>query len=194
RSDWAKRVITDSKDARGTLRELIATAQEMFTVKVPSALAIECACGACSGLDEYTVFLTPTQSGVESAAVPDLSAAGIYLGFANGVLVIQGIAPGSWAALHTPLRRGDRVQKLNGRPTNTGLVAAAESLKHPVDGFQQLELPAAGDAPAVVVRIPLVVPTVYGTKLVNPVAADKIGYTRIGGFSPTTPRELDDAI
>jgi carboxyl-terminal processing protease len=193
RKDWANRKVTDHKEARIALRRLVAAAQDALPVRVPAALAIECACGACSGLDEYTVFLTPNQPGTEAAAIPDLSAAGLYLGASKDGLIVQGVAPGSWAAHHTQLRRGDRIPKVNGRAATT-LAAAAEALRHPVDGFQQLELPPRGDNPAVIVRIPLVVPTVYGTKLVNPTAVEKIGYVRMGGFSPTTPRELDDAI
>ena len=170
---------------------MVAAAQDAFPVHIPAALAVECACGACSGLDEYTVFLTPNQSGSESSAIPDLSAAGIYLGATKDAIVIQGIAPGSWAAHHTPLKRGDRIVKLNGRPTNTGLAGAAEALRHPLDGFQQLELAATGDGPANVVRLPLTVPTVYGIK---PLSTKEIGYARIGSFSTTTPRELDEAI
>src|SRR5207253_1240396 len=55
RRDWAKRSVTNHKEARSQLRQLIAAAQDALPVRVPSALAVECACGACSGLDEYTV-------------------------------------------------------------------------------------------------------------------------------------------
>ncbi len=194
RSDWSKRAVNDHKEARAALRQLVAAAQDAFTVRVPAALAIECACGACSGLDEYTVFLTPTQPGSEASAIPDLSALGLYLGVTKDGLVIQGVVPGSWAALHTQLERGNRIAKLNGRTMDTGLAGAAEALRNPVDGFQQLELPAAVDSPPVTVRLPLVVPTVYGMKLVNPAGSEKIGYARIGRFSTSTPRELDDTI
>lgn len=193
RRDWAKREIADHKEARAALRQLIAAAQDAFPVRVPAALAIECACGACSGLDEYTVFLTPNQPGAEAAAIPDLSAVGLYFGATKDGIVVQAVAPGSWAAHHTALRRGDRIQKVNGRDA-TNFAKAAEALRHPINGFQQLELPATRDNPAATVRIPLVVPTVFGTKIVNPAAVEKIGFARIGGFSPTTPRELDDAI
>lgn len=194
RRDWSKRTVNDYKEARSALRQLVAAAQDAFTVRVPAALAIECACGACSGLDEYTIFLTPNLPGAESSAIPDLTAAGLYLGATKDGLVIQGVVPGSWAALHTQLRRGDRISKVNGRPTNTGLAGAAEALRNPLDGFQQLELPAAVDSPAVVVRLPLTVPTVYGMKLINPAGVEKIGYARIGSFSTTTPRELDEIL
>ena len=194
RRDWSKRTVSDHKDGRSALRDLVAAAQDAFTVRVPAALAIECACGACSGLDEYTIFLTPNLPGTDASAIPDLTAAGLYLGTTREGLVIQGVVPGSWASLHTQLRRGDRISKVNGRPTTAGLAAVAEALRNPLDGFQQLELPAAVDGPAVVVRLPLTVPTVYGMKLVNPPGSEKIGYARIGNFSATTPRELDETL
>lgn len=191
RRDWSKRTVNDHKEARAALLRLIATAQDAFTVRVPAAIAIECAAGACSGLDEYTVFLTPSQ-GAETAAGPDLSAAGLYLGAAKDGVVVQGIAPNSWFALsHPQVRRGDRVSKINGRPVGS-LAGAVEALRNPnADGFHSFEFPVTG-GPAVVARIPVNVPTVYGQKLVH--AGEKIGYVRIGSFSPTTPRELDDAI
>ncbi|QJW99368.1 S41 family peptidase [Frigoriglobus tundricola] len=194
RRDWAKRTIADHKDARTALRQLVAAMQDAFTVRVPAVIAIECACGACSGLDEYTVFLTPQLQGADASNIPDLSAAGLYLGATRSGLVIQGVAPGSWAALHTPLRRGDRIAKVNGRTTDTGSAGAAEALRNPLDGFQQLELAPQGDGPGVVVRLPLTIPTVFGIKVVNPAGVDKIGYARIGSFATTTPRELDDAL
>lgn len=191
RREWAKRVINDYKEARTALRQLVALAQDKFTVRVPAALVLECACGVCSGLDEYTVFLTPNAT---PTAVPDLSAAGLYLGWGKDGLVIEGIIPNSWVALNHPqLQRGTRITRINGRTMdNAGLAGAADALRHPNnDGFHQIEVPPVNDGPPVVARIPANVPTVYGTKLLIP---KEIGYIRIGSFSPTTPRELDEAI
>jgi|SRR5579883_887369 len=192
RREWAKRIITDYKEARTALRQLVALAQDKFTVRVPAALVLECSCGACSGLDEYTVFLTPNAT--TPTVVPDLSAAGLYLGWGKDGLVIEGIIPNSWAALNHPqLQRGTRITRINGRTMdNAGLAGAAEALRHPNNGgFHQIEFPPGNDGPPLVARIPVNVPTVYGTKLLNP---KEIGYIRIGSFSPTTPRELDEAI
>ncbi len=194
RRDWAKRTISNYTDARFALRQLIATAQDALPVRAPSALAVEAACGACSGLDEYTVFLTPNVPGADAAAGPDLSAAGLYLGATKDGVVIQGIVPNSWFKLSYPeVERGARVAKINDRVMDgPGLAGAADALRAPgPDGFHVLEVRPAGGADPVFVRIPAVVPTVYGTKLLNP---KEIGYARIGSFAPTTPRELDAAI
>jgi C-terminal peptidase prc len=194
RRDWSKRGVKDHTEARTRLRQLISAAQDAFIVRFPSALAVECACGACSGLDEYTVFLTPTQPGAEALAVPDLSAAGLYLAVAKDGVVVQGVVPNSWVDLtHPELRRGTRIVKINGRTIGAGgLAVAADALRNPgPDGFHQFEVRPPGDAATVLARIPVAVPTVYGAKLLNP---KEIGYARIGSFAPSTPCELDEAI
>lgn len=193
RQIWAKRVILDHKDARSTMRRLIAGAKDHFTVRVPAALAVEAACGACGGLDEYTVFLTPNAN-AEPSTIPDLTAAGLYLGIANNALVVDGIVPNSWVALNYPqLRRGDRITRLNALAMDAaGLPAAAGALRHPVEGFHQLDIRGGGDDAKIEVRIPVAVPSVYGMRMVP---NDKpVGYLRIGHFQTSTPRELDAAI
>lgn len=196
RVSWAKQPITNASDAKLQLRKLTAAAQEQFPVRVPSALVIEVVCGACAGLDEYTVFLNPAQLSPDaSSSVPDLSVQGIYLGIEDGALIVTGVAANSWADLNTPqLRKGDRIARLNGRMMEmTTPAATAEALRFPIDGFHELEtLPTEPDTLPAVARLPVVVPTVYGTEVVD--ARYGVGYTRIGSIAPTTPRELDDAI
>lgn len=190
RRDWAKRPVADYKEARALLRDLIAAAQDALAVRLPAALAVECAFGACGGLDEYTALLVP--HGPDAAPVPDLSAAGVYLAFGKAEPTVQAVVPGSWAAHHTALRRGDRIARVNGRPTaGLGVAGLAEALRNPPDGFHLLELAAGGDAPALLARIPATVPTVYGSR---PMHTKEIGYIRIGAFATSTPRELDEAI
>jgi carboxyl-terminal processing protease len=189
RRDWAARAVTDFKEARTQLRNLIGEAQDAFAVRVPAALAVECAFGACSGLDEYTALVAPHVT--EAAAVPDLSAAGVYLAYTKAELTVQLVAPGSWAAHHTALRRGDRITRINGRSTaGLGLPGIADALRSPVDGFHLLEVTVNDEAP-LIARVPATVPTVYGSR---PMHTKEIGYIRIGSFNTNTPRELDEAI
>jgi C-terminal peptidase prc len=192
RAQWAKRPVADYKEARAALRRLGAHAQDYFALKAPAALAVEAASGACSGLDEYTVFIAPTP-GAEPSPVAELAASGLYLGVSKDALVVQGIAPNSWVALTYPqLRRGDRVVRVNGRPTDSGgLSAAAAALRTPTDGTHLLDVRGAGDDAKFQARVPTAVPSVYGTRLLP----DRpVGYTRIGAFQPSTPRDLDDAL
>jgi C-terminal peptidase prc len=191
RDTWAKRTIADQSHARANMRRLIAAAQDHFAVRVPAAFAVEAACGACSGLDEYTVFLTPN-AGAEVSPIHDLSAAGLFLGVAKGQLVIEGILPNSWIAHAYPqLRPGDRVTALNNKPMDVGGIPnAVTALRKPVDGFHLIDIRGNDDA-KLQLRVPLVIPSVYGTRMIP----DKpVGYTRIGNFQPATPRELDVAL
>lgn len=189
RRDWAPRNVSDFKDARAQLRNLIGEAQDAFAVRLPAALAVECSFGACSGLDEYTALLAPHTT--DATAVPDLTAAGVYLAYAKAELKVQAVAPGSWAEHHTALRRGDRVTRINGRSTaGLGLPGIADALRAPVDGAHLLEV-TVNDEPPLLVRVPVSVPTVYGSR---PMHTKEVGYVRIGSFNTNTPRELDDAI
>ncbi|MCS6864265.1 MAG: S41 family peptidase [Gemmataceae bacterium] len=190
RSDWAKRPIRDHREARSTLRQLIATAQDQLAVRVPAALAVEAACGACSGLDEYTVFLTPT-SPTDIPPAVDLTAAGLHLAIEHDQLIIDYIAPHSWVALNYPeLKRGQRILLLNGRTmTGAGLSEALAALRHPSRGMHQLEVTTSTGEMTVV--IPISIPSVYGIRMMP---GTPVGYIRIGTFLNSTPAELDDAI
>lgn len=194
RTHWSKRVVTTAKDAKHALRQLLAAAADTFPLRLPAALAVEVLCGACSGLDEYSVFLTPGQFHADPNAVVDLTAHGLYLGFADGGLVIDGIAAGSWAALHTVLQKGDRITRLNGRSMDVvGPDAAADALRNHADGFHNLDIAPLGyDVATQFVRLPVAVPTVFGETILSP--KDGIGYVRVGAFLPTTARELDEKI
>ncbi|MBA4188779.1 MAG: hypothetical protein C0467_12340 [Planctomycetaceae bacterium] len=192
RVNWAKQPVANAIDAQKFLRQLLSAADAAFTVRVRSALILEMVCGACAGLDEYTVFLNPSQwNPAAVATVPDMTAQGVYLGIADGALVVAGVAPGSWAALNTSLIKGDRISRLNGKTMEmTTLALAAEALRTPVDGFHEIE--TIGVESDNLSRLPVVVPTVYRTEVVN--IKEGIGYIRIGSIATTTPRELDEAV
>jgi C-terminal peptidase prc len=201
RTSWIRQTVSNAHDAKLQLRKLIGAAQEKetFSVRVPSALVLEVVCGACNGLDEYTIFLNPSQLNPDSlSAVPDLTAQGVYLAFTEGEVMVAGVAPNSWAAFNTPLGKGDRIAQINGRTMAMATPAiAAEALRNPVNGFHDLVVHPAGQTgsasdTAIDVGLPVEVPTVYGDNLTT--ARDDVGYARVGSFTQTTPRELDDAL
>ncbi|MDB5307870.1 MAG: ctpB 1 [Gemmataceae bacterium] len=192
RAFWAKRPVNDAREARAALKQLLAAAQDTFPIRYPAALAVEFVCGACSGLDEYTVFLTPAYTVEVIDTCSDLSVYGLYLAFHDGGLVVEGVAPGSWAAFHTSLRKGDRIARVNGRVVDTG--GLADALRTPAGRFHEIDLPPPSktESPHATVRLPVAVPTVYGDRIVN--LDDGIGYVRVSEFHAGTPRELGDAI
>ncbi len=194
RTLWLKRIIADSRDARSHLKQLLAAAQDAFTLRMPSVLAIEFVCGACCGLDEYTVFLHPMHVNDAPEPTYDLTAYGINLRFEDGAAIVDDVLPGSWAAFHPqPLHKGDRIARINGRILEmAGPEMLADALRVSMNGVHEIEVPgmARGDAP-LLIRLPISLPTVWH-RVVG--AKDGIGHIRISEFLPTTPRDLDLAL
>jgi carboxyl-terminal processing protease len=193
RDDWRQRLPVNPREARHAARELVAEAQAAVGVRTPSAIVFELLCGACTGLDEYTVYVTPTAAQAELASpIVELAGYGILIRFADDRLVVDGLVPGSWAALHTGLRKGDRITRVNGREPVAGNPAA---LAEAVRAFGMLghELEVVASDPAEVptlVHLPVPVPTVYGVETVS--TPNGVGYLRVGAFRESTPRELDE--
>lgn len=193
RTDWAQRPVGSAKEARTTLRLLLNAVQDHCPIRFSSAVVLEFLCGACTGLDEYTVYLNPAMVSPDLATA-DLSDYGIYLAPRNGELIVDGIAVGSWAAHHTILSKGDRIARINGRAIEMGCLAdAADALRFPLGGFHELETtPTAPDMLPQLVRLPAAAPTVYAAQLLD--AKHGIGYLRVGSIQNGTVRELDAAI
>jgi C-terminal peptidase prc len=190
RSDWMKRPVADAREARSRLKELLAAAQDAFAVRVPAALAIEVVSGACSGLDEYTVFLNPSQL-LEPVEIPNLSSYGLAVRVHNGQLIVDAVQPGSWIAFHAPhLFKGVSLSKVNGRRV-ADHKTLNDALAASVNGLVELEVASAMRPEEAVVRLPAQMPTVWH-RVVG--SKDGIGYVRIGEFQPGTPRDLDLAL
>lgn len=191
---WENQPAANAREARNQLRKLAHAAVEAGAVRKPTSVVVEFLCGACTGLDDYTVFLTPAQASLDAElSLPDLQTYGIFTTITETGLKVQGIVPNSWAALNTPLAPGDRILRVNGRLFNPGSPAElAESLRNVGGTTHRLEivLPVPDMQP--VVELPATVPTVYGAAIVSP--KEGIGYLRVGAFRDSTPRELDDAI
>ncbi len=195
RQDWQHRLPTSSRAARVAARELVAAAQESLGVRTPSAVVFELLCGACTGLDEYTVYVTPTAAQAELASpILELAAYGILIRFVGGDPIVQGLVPGSWAALNTGLRKGDRITRVNGRAVVAGNPALlAQALRDYSMVGHELEVLSAepGMSPPMV-HVPVPVPTVYAAAMLNP--RDGVGYLKVGEFRESTSRELDEAV
>ena len=193
RTFWAKRIIADARDARASLKQLLAAAQDTFAIRVPAALAIEFVCGACCGLDEYTVFLNPSQPSESPEPTLDLTAYGIFLRFDNSNLFVDGVMPGSWAAFQVQqLHKGDRIARVNGQSMDMASPEAlTDALRMSMNGSHELELAGATGEDATIVRLPLALPTVWH-RVVG--SKDGIGHIRISEFQASTVRDLDLAL
>ncbi|OWK43280.1 S41 family peptidase [Fimbriiglobus ruber] len=195
RDAWRQRLPSTAAEARHAARELVRDAQTQIGLRDPSAAVFELLCGACSGLDEFTVYVSPFGShGDLALPVVELAEYGVLIRPEGSELVVDGIVPGSWAALQTTLNKGDRIGRVNGHPVDARNPAAlAQSFRSQSGAGHELEV-QYGDSrsPTTVQRLPVPLPTVYGAAVVNP--KDGIGYLRLAGFRESTPREMDDAL
>jgi carboxyl-terminal processing protease len=109
-------------------------------------------------------------------------------------VVIEAVVPGSWAAVHTKLRKGDRLVRVNGKEmAGTTPGQLLEALRAAGPAAHELELaPSEDETAGQNVRLPNPLPTVYGVDLLN--EKDGVGYLRLAAFKDQTPRELDDAM
>ena len=193
RSEWANKLPRSPREARQAVFAVTEAVQKQLGARNPSAVVFEFLCGACTGLDEYTVYLAPGSAQSEFASpILELAAYGVLIAFQGEGVVIESIVPDSWAAVHTPLRPGDRILRANGRLLQPGPAGTlAEALRVPIEGGHELEVaPGMGTISGMPVRLPTPVPTVISADILK----DGIGYIRLGGFRSTTPAELDDAL
>jgi C-terminal processing protease CtpA/Prc len=129
-------------------------------------LVMEAAAGACAGLDEYTLYLHPGRD-------DELAEVGVTLTRKDQQLVIDRVAPGSWAQA-AGLRPGDRVAR-------------------PADADDEIEVVSAGEAPRQV-RLPGPPPAVAEADVADDPGRAGIGYLRITHFGRSLPLELDSAL
>ena len=182
---WAARLPTTHAEARHAARQLVLAAQTQIAVENSAAVVLELLCGACTGLDEYTVFLAAGNAGLDLPV--GLSEYGI--GFAaDGVVNV--IAAGSWAEVGSPLAPGQRIIRLNGvdvTPETAG--AVADAVRRPSAFGHELLIEVA-DGETITARLPVPCPTVVADELLK----DGVGYVRVTGFRDTTVGEIDDAV
>ena len=194
RDGWRAKLPANTGEVRRVARDVVMNAQTTLGVKNPSAIVLELLCGACSWLDEYTAYVVPSGPQAELASpILELASYGLLIAFDGKGLVIDAIIPNSWAALHSPSRKGDRIAKINDKPMNRATPALLrDAVKLPTSPFgHEVELAATeGDDAGLKFRLPTPLPTVYGASILK----GGIGYLRLAGFKETTPRELDDAI
>lgn len=193
--DWHQRSPRTSQEARQVVFALTAAAQQELGLRNPSAVVFEFLCGACTGLDEYTVYLSPSQEQSELASpILELASYGLLIAYQSDGIVVEGIVPNSWAAIRTPLQAGDRIVGVNGRNLDSGgLPALAEALRTPIGGGHEIEIASAmGLLSTQTIQLPIPVPTVLEASILSP--KDGIGYIRLAGLREPTPDDVDLAI
>ncbi len=195
RDGWRAKLPTTARELAHTARELVSAANKTLGLRNGSVVVMELLCGACGGLDEYSTYITPAGPlAMLASPIVEMAAYGLLVRLDAKGLVIDGLIPGSWAAVHTKLAKGDVAVRVNGRPM-AGASAAnlLDALRNPSPTGHELELtPIAMEMDPRTVRLPTPLPTVYGADMLS--SKDGVGYLRLAGFQEQTPRELDDAI
>lgn len=189
RDTWQTKLPTTPQDAKQAVRAVIAASQKTLGMKNGSVIAFELLCGACTGLDEYSAYVPP---GGDSTPMADLAAYGLLVHADAKGLVIEAVLPFSWASAHTKLRKGDRIEKVNGKPVAGATPAiVAEALRAAEVSGHMIELAPAEDT-ARSYRLPTPLPTVYAAEILE--MKEGVGYLRLAAFKDRTPQEFDDAI
>ncbi len=187
---WKSKPPTTVRESRTAALELARSAGTDLGVKAGSAVVLELLCGACNGLDEYTVYLSPLHGGGAATGIAELTAYGIAASFRNGSLTVDRIVPESWAAENPVLKTGDRIARINGRRV-TDAVTLTESLRFPSDGEHEFDIATDFSMMALPARIPSPLPTVQAS---IPNMKDGVGFIKLTGFHEQTPLELDAAL
>src|SRR5262249_35868924 len=144
----------------------------------PVITVMEFACGACSGLDEYTLVLTPSQfSEVYASLEGEVASAGIEVAVRGQKVIITQVYMGTPAAM-IGLKPNDQVTQIDKKPLG-GLPeeTVAELLRGLPESLVELEVIAVGDAvprTLMLTRKLIRVPSVVQVQMVQ----EAIGYCR----------------
>jgi carboxyl-terminal processing protease len=193
---WHDKLIRNFDDVITQTREIAFSAQRALGLN-PTLVVLEFACGACSGLDEYTYYLTPGQYNEMNASWNgEVIGVGIDLSVdGQKQLYISHVIPDSPAQLKG-LKVGDRITRIGSKSTgNMAAEAAAELLKGDLDTIVTVEVITLSESRRRVVplkRQVLHVPSVSEPRFLD--LARGIGYLQVVMFQETTLDELNNAI
>jgi carboxyl-terminal processing protease len=196
----AERRLTSTGEAREQINAVLAAAyreglpdHSAFAV----AVTLEFASGACSGLDEYTLFFNPSQYGDLMASWRGKYAGvGAELTAVDGQVYVSRVYPSSPAAdaqlpVNTRLRRIDGLEV-----ANLPAYYAAERLRGEVGTPVELVVvgPDEMEVTYKLVRRPVAVGTVEAYLVGAMNEATDIGYMRISSFQESTPQEVREGL
>ena len=194
---WQDRLIGSRREALAEVREIALAAQARLGLK-PTTVVLEFACGACNSLDEYTVYLTPSQlAELYESLRGEVVGVGVGVVLDHEKVLVAQVVAGSPAALAVPqLHEHDRILRIDHKPVdNLSADAVDERLRGPAGTMVQLDVLTFGDAQPhtmVLTRQPVAVPSVAAVRLIDD--AYKVGYFQLTGFQDTTLEEVDRAI
>jgi carboxyl-terminal processing protease len=192
------------RDVLDQIRRLAMSAQQTLGLNAVVTV-LECTCGACAAVDEYTLFLSPNQlHELVDACKGTFVGVGLKVRLEDNKLIISEIVPGSPAAeamiedmatgMKTPaLQVRDHLVSICRRSTaDLTPEAAMELLEGEAGTIVDLivDTSMAESRLVLLKRRPMFVPSISKIEM----KGDGIGYLQITCFQETTIQELDDAI
>jgi carboxyl-terminal processing protease len=193
RTNWSRQEIKSQKDLEAEIYRVAQTAWADLGLE-PVIAVMEFACGACSGLDEYTLVLTPTQfSDVYASLEGEIVGVGIELAIRGQKVIITHVVMGTPAAM-MGLKPNDQITHIDKKPLDgLGEEMVAELLRGLPDTLIELEVLGMGDMQTrtlTLMRKIIRMPSVVQAQMVQ----DAIGYCRVLSFQKTTAGEMDEAL
>ena len=196
-----KQPIQNLAELRETLIELAGEVRNSGwsenTTRACNIIILECAHGACHGLDQFTLLFTPSQKvAIDSASAGKQSGIGLTLVPSGSYYEVSRIISGSTAE-EAGLLKGDLVISLQGIPAAMISPAQVHALLT-IQAGQEIELQVQPQGMSTITDLKLrsrmlLIPSV-DWEVLNPMNADPIGIVRISSFRSTTTNEFREAL
>ena len=196
-----KQPIQNLAELRETLIELAGEVRNSGwsenTTRACNLIILECAHGACHGLDQFTLLFTPSQKvAIDSASAGRQSGIGLSLVPSGSYHEVSRIIPGSTAE-EAGILKGDLVISLQGIPAAMISLAQTHALLT-IQAGQEIELQVQPQGMSTITDLKLrsrmlLIPSV-DWEVLNPMNADPIGIVRISSFRSTTTNEFREAL
>jgi len=196
-----KQPIQNLAELRETLIELAGEVRNSGwsenTTRACNIIILECAHGACHGLDQFTLLFTPSQKvAIDTASAGRQSGIGLTLVPSSPYYEVSRIIPGSTAE-EAGLLKGDLVISLQGIPAAMISPAQVHALLT-IQAGQEIELQVQPQGMSTITDLKLrsrmlLIPSV-DWEVLNPMNADPIGIVRISSFRSTTTNEFREAL
>jgi carboxyl-terminal processing protease len=192
--NWAGGAKMTREQARKQVREVALAAQSALQLH-PNVVVMEFACGACHGLDDYSLYLTPNQlRELCDSLRGEFAGVGLALAQNADSIVIDDVIPFSPAAEinNPPLAKHDVVLTIDKKPVAQLSAEAAQALlEGPLGTLVEVEIQTS--------NMPARTITLRRRAMFMPSVAfhmknERVGYIRVACFQDTTLQEIDDAL
>jgi len=194
------RQIPSSSELREHLLEFLGEIKQLSltqkSTRFTNLLVMELAHGACHGLDEYTIFLNPSDKRIlEQGIAGKVPSVGLQLKLANQFLEVSSVMPGS-PAQEAGLQKGDQIHALQGIAASELTLPQARGLLAGMEGTELLvHIRNEGASMPMEFRLTRRLLNSPSVDFEMEAVADlPVGWIRVSHFQSTTSSELREAL